>query len=37
MLREESVPYNAVIATESEGLSPKNAFFWEDTLMDLDG
>jgi hypothetical protein len=37
MLREESAPYNAVFATESEGLSPENAFFWEDPLIDLDG
>jgi hypothetical protein len=37
MLREESAPYNAIFATRSDGLSPENAFFWENTLMDLDG
>jgi putative transposase len=37
MLREESAPYNAVFATEYEALSAENAFFWDDSLMDLNG
>jgi hypothetical protein len=37
LLREESAPYNAVFATESEALRAENAFFWEDPLIDLDG
>ena len=37
MLREESAPYNTVFATESEALRAENAFFWEYSLIDLDG
>lgn len=37
VLREESVPYNADFAPENEALSAENAFFWDDSLMVLDG
>jgi hypothetical protein len=37
VLREESAPYNAVFDTENEALSTQNAFFLDDSLMDLDG
>ena len=37
MLREESAPYNAVFATQNEALSAENAFYWDDSLINIDG
>jgi REP element-mobilizing transposase RayT len=36
VLREESVPYNAVFAPENDALRVENAFFWDDSLLVLD-
>ncbi len=37
VLREENVPYNAIIATENEALSAENGFLWDDSIIVPDG